>query len=323
MKADRLLAILVDLQTNGRVTAKELAVRLEVSKRTILRDMESLAMAGIPVYAERGYQGGWSLSDGYRTRLTGLTADEIASLLLVGSSSAVKDLGLTGAMEAAMGKLLSALPEAVRQDAEIARQRIHIDGAGWRATPAGVSADPEVLTKVQQAVWEARKLRIGYRGADSVEAKERVVAPLGLVAKTNVWYLAALVEEDVRTYRVSRIVWAETLGETFARPAQFDLAAYWEASTERFRATLPRYSAVVRVTAALWPRFRQERYVFVHGEPMGAPKEDWVEAQVEFHTLESACGILLSYGRHAEAVGPAELRELARSEMRAALAMYG
>lgn len=323
MKADRLLAILAELQTNGRTTAKDLAERLEVSERTILRDMESLAMAGIPVYADRGYRGGWSLPEGYRSRLTGLTADEISSLLMVGSSGAVKDLGLTDSVEAAMRKLLSALPQAVRQDAEIARQRIHIDGAGWRAAPAGAAADPAVLTVVQQAVWEARKLRIGYRGADSDEAKERVVAPLGLVAKRSVWYVAALAEEEMRTYRVSRIAWAEPLDESFERPAGFDLAAYWEASTERFRAALPTYSAVVRVSAALWPRFRQERYAYVQGEPRAASREGWFEAEVEFHTLESACGILLSYGGHAEAASPAELRDLVRSEMRAALALYG
>jgi len=322
MKADRLLAILAELQTKGRTTAKELAERLEVSERTILRDMESLAMAGIPVYADRGYRGGWSLPDGYRTRLTGLTSDEIASLLMVGSSGAVKDLGLTGALDAAMGKLLSALPEAVRQDAEIARQRIHIDGAGWREAPAGAAADPAVLTVVQQAVWEARKLRIGYRGAESDETKERIVAPLGLVAKRSVWYMAALADEGMRTYRVSRIVRAEAMDESFERPAGFDLAAYWEASTERFRAALPAYPAVVRVSAALWPKFRQERYAYVQGEPRAAARDGWHEAEVEFHTVESACGILLSYGSLAEAVAPVELRDLVRSEMRAALALY-
>lgn len=322
MKADRLLAILAELQTKGRTTAKTLAERLEVSERTILRDMESLAMAGIPVYADRGYRGGWSLPDGYRNRLTGLTADEISSLLLVGSSGAVSDLGLTGAMEAAMRKLLSALPETVRQDAEIARQRLHIDGAGWREAPAGAAADPAVLTAVQQAVWEARKLRIGYRGADSDEASERLISPLGLIAKRSVWYVAALTEGGMRTYRVSRIAWVEALDESFERPAAFDLAAYWEASTERFRATLPAYPAVVRVAAALWPKFRQERYAYVQGEHRAAPREDWYEADVEFHTLESACGILLSYGGQAEAVSPAELRDLVCSEMQAALMLY-
>lgn len=322
MKSDRLLAILAELQTNGRTTAKELAERLEVSERTILRDMESLAMAGIPVYADRGYRGGWSLPDGYRTRLTGLTSDEIASLLMVGSSGAVKDLGLTGALDAAMRKLLSALPEPVRQDAAIARQRIHIDGAGWREAPAGTAADPEVLTVVQQAIWEARKLRIGYRSADSDEVKERIVSPLGLVAKRSVWYVAALAEEEMRTYRISRIAWVEAMNESFERPVGFDLAAYWEASTERFRSALPSYPAVVRVSAALWPKFRQERYAYVQGEPRPAARDGWYEADVEFHTVESACGILLSYGRHAEAAAPAQLRDMVRSEMRAALGLY-
>ena len=323
MRADRLLAILAELQVKGRMTAKELAKRLEVSERTILRDMESLGMAGIPVYAERGYRGGWSLPDGYRSKLTGLTSGEISALLLLGSSSAVTDLGLAGSAQAALRKLLSALPASARQDAEIARQRIHIDGAGWHAPAAGAASDPALLAVVQQAVWEDRKLRIRYRALEAETAKERIVAPLGLVAKQSVWYLVASVEEDLRTYRVSRLTEAAPLDETFERPAGFDLADYWEASTQRFRASLPWYPAVVRIAASHWLKFRQERYAYVKQEAPKQSADGWVNAEVAFHTLESACGILLSYGRYAEAIGPAELREAVRTEAQAISAIYG
>jgi len=322
VKSDRLLFILGHLQMNGRATARELSRLLEVSKRTIHRDMETLAMAGIPVYAERGYRGGWSLPEGYRNKLTGLTSEEISSLLLIGSSGAVTDLGLAASAQTALRKLLAALPETVRHDAEIARQRIHIDGAGWRAPAAGAAADPAILTIVQQAVWESRKLRIRYQAARAEAAKERVVSPLGLIVKMSVWYVAALVEEDVRSYRVSRIVEAEALADTFERPPRFDLAAWWEASMAEFRAALPRYPALVRIAADHWPQFRQERYVHVQGEPRPAAKERWICAEVEFNTLESACSIMLYYGRHAEAIGPAPFREAVRSELLAASKLY-
>ncbi|WP_123042355.1 helix-turn-helix transcriptional regulator [Cohnella candidum] len=321
MKADRLLSILMWLQTNGRATARELAARLEVSERTVHRDMETLGMAGIPVVADRGYRGGWSLPEGYRSRLTGMTADEISSLLLLGTSSVVKDLGLTDSAQAAFRKLLAALPASVRENAEIARQRIHVDGAGWRPPAGSSSADAERLSIIQQAVWEERTLRILYRAVVADMDKERVVAPLGLVAKQSVWYMIAIADGDMRTYRISRLSAVTLLDERFERPDGFELAAYWEQSTERFRATLPRYPARVRVSEARWPRFAAERYVYLQGERL--PVDGWIEADVEFHTLDSACGIMLSYGKHAEALEPEELRLAVRSELQALGELYG
>ncbi|MBW5446001.1 WYL domain-containing protein [Cohnella sp. CFH 77786] len=321
MKADRLLAILIALQANGRVTARELAGRLEVSERTIHRDMETLGMAGIPVYADRGYQGGWSLPEGYRTRLTGLTSEEISSLLVLGASGLIRDLGLADSAEAALLKLLSALPSSVRRNAEIARQRIHVDGAPWRAPAGSAAADSERLAAVQQAVWEERKLRIRYRAIESETDKERTVSPLGLVAKQSVWYMVAIADGDFRTYRISRLTETEMLEETFERPDAFDLAAYWEQSTLRFQAALPRYPAEVKVDESRWPRFSRERYVYVQKEL--SSEGGWTFAEVEFHTLESACAILLGYGRHALALEPEELRQAIRAEVQALAVQYG
>ncbi|MFC4303574.1 helix-turn-helix transcriptional regulator [Cohnella boryungensis] len=171
MRADRLLTILALLQAHGRLTTRDIAGRLEVSERTVHRDMEALTTAGIPVYAERGSSGGWSLSEGYRHRITGMTSGEIRSLLLVHDSSVVKDLGLNEQADTAFDKLLSALPEAVRKDAEYVRNRIHVDGAGWHSAPARESH----LKLVQEAVWAQRKLRISYRGWDASEDTERII----------------------------------------------------------------------------------------------------------------------------------------------------
>ncbi|MFC4812213.1 helix-turn-helix transcriptional regulator [Paenibacillus sp. GCM10023250] len=319
MRADRLLAVLALLQAHGKLSSKEIAEKLEVSERTIHRDMQALSVAGIPVYADRGNGGGWSLPEGYRSRLTGMTAGEISSLLFLQASDVVRDLGLTGSTRSAMNKLLSALPPAARRDAEIARERLHVDGAGWRdAGPRDAGAS---LAVVQEAVWAAKKLRTQYRSSDG-EAKDKLLRPLGLVVKSGIWYVMALSEPDdeVRTYRISRMADARMTDDAFERPEGFDLAAAWEASLARFRDRLPRYEATVLVAASAWSRFVRERFVTAgrHADRGGG----WIEAQADFNTLDSAAGILLGYGRLAKALAPPELRARIAEEARAVAAAY-
>ena len=314
MRADRLLSILLMLQSYGKMTTRDLAGRLEVSERTIMRDMESLSIAGIPVYAERGSCGGWSLSEGYRTQLTGMKPQELMSLLLMKSSSLVDDLGLRQELDNAYHKLLAASPIEMRRDADIARERIHIDGAGWRQTEEAA----QCLSIVQEAVWMQHKLRINYERHDSTVVRD--IMPLGLVAKRGVWYIVAQVEDGFRSYRVSRIRNAEMLNQAFARPDGFDLARYWEESTKHFTATLPRYPARVRLRDELLQRLKHERYVkLLHIEP---DHNGWACADVEFHTLDSAAEIILSFGAAMEALKPAELRDKVISEIRNMLSAY-
>lgn len=323
MRADRLLTLLRLLHANGKMSSKSLAELLEVSERTIHRDMEALSAAGIPVYAERGHLGGWSLPEGYRNRLTGMTATEISALLLLQTSGIVKDLGLEESASSAIGKLRSALPPAAQQDAEFARQRIHIDGAGWRDSAAFGDAGPagrSTLAIVQEAVWAERKLLIRYAGA----AEARLVCPLGLVAKSHAWYVMTLSETDggdPRTFRVSRIDEARITDEPFDRPAGFDLAASWAASVRRFKTSLPRYEAVVRIANHRFDAFRRERFVSVR-EYQADAAAGWVSAAVTFDTLESACAILLGYGRYAEAMSPDELRAAIAEEAGTIAAFY-
>jgi len=246
MRADRLLSILLLLQVHQRITARDLAQRLEVSERTIHRDMDILSGAGIPVTAERGAGGGWALLDDYRTDLTGLNAAEIQTLFLATPTRLLADLGLRQAADAALIKLLAALPSVARQGAEYARQRIHVDAAGWQQS----RDDVPILPLLQEAIWQERRVALGYRRGDGTTV-ERVVDPLGLVAKGSLWYLIAAADGETRTYRVSRVGSAVITDERCARPADFDLAAYWEQASVSFRANLPRYPATLRVVSAI------------------------------------------------------------------------
>src|SRR5437764_9483135 len=235
MRADRLLSILLLLQMHPRLTARHLAKRLEVSERTIHRDMEALGAAGVPVVADRGVGGGWRLVEGYRANVSGLTEAEVQALFVTRPSRLLADLHLDKASDGALVKLLSVLPAINRRGAEMARQRIHIDVSGWNR-----SRDPVPhLPALQQAVWSDRRLRILYDRGEGC-ASERLVDPLGLVAKGSGWYLVAAIEGDIRSYRVSRIRDVAMLDESFVRPAEFDLAGFWEKSAETFSQPLPR-----------------------------------------------------------------------------------
>ncbi|MDY6875592.1 MAG: YafY family protein [Chloroflexota bacterium] len=269
MRADRLLSILLLFQVNRRMTARELARRLEVSQRTIYRDMDALSTAGVPVFAEHGIDGGWRLLETYQTNLTGLNRAEIEALFLK-PSGLLADLGLDKAAEAALIKLFAVLPSMNRRDAEYVRQRIHVDVAGWFQSREDVS----FLPTLQEAIWQEQKLSLSYGRSDG-NTVERLVDPLGLVVKGRVWYLVAAVEGDLRTYRVSRVQDARVTDQPCVRPEGFDLAAYWEESVARFRAGLPRYPATVRVTPDIIPQIRRLRYARVE-ETGSLDADGWV-----------------------------------------------
>jgi predicted DNA-binding transcriptional regulator YafY len=319
MRADRLFTIVLLLQSHRQLTARSLARRLEVSERTIHRDMEALSGAGIPVVAERGTGGGWSLLGEYRTNLTGLNEAEVQSLFAVKPSRLLADLNLDRAAEGALLKLLAALPTMHRRGAEYARQRIHLDVTSWnRAEEAA-----PLLHTLQEAVWQERKVRMSYERGEC-EATERVVDPLGLVAKGSVWYFVAGVEGgEVRSYRVSRVARAELLDEPSSRPADFDLASFWEQSAAKFRAHLPSYQARVRVrreAVKLLPFAGR----FARIEEVGEPDhEGWVEVSLRFDVEEMACAYALGFGTQLEVLEPESLCEQVCAAARGVVAFYG
>ncbi|HEV7236507.1 MAG TPA: WYL domain-containing protein [Ktedonobacteraceae bacterium] len=238
MRADRLLALLLLLQTRGRMTAHELAEQLEVSERTIYRDMEALSVAGIPVYAERGPGGGCSLIDGYQTRLTGLTATEVRALFLLRMASPLADLGLNKALDDALLKLSASLPVPQRNDAEQVRQRIHLDSTTWNANAETMCH----LHTIQEAIWQERVLVLSYRESHS-SCCEQLVEPYGLVSKGSAWYLVGVASGESKVFHVSRVATVMLTAEHFTRPAGFDLPRYWSEYCQQVPARRPNRQA--------------------------------------------------------------------------------
>jgi len=319
MRADRLLSILLSLQARGRLTAAQLATELEVSERTVHRDMQALSVAGVPVYAERGPRGGWVLHASYRSGPRGLHADELRALLLAMPGTVLGDLGLDRASESALTKLLLAAPDAERARLAHTRQRVLVDVAAWRAP------EPEpmpCLAVAQDAIWRDCKLQLTYTRADGNHV-ERLVDPLGLVAKGSVWYLvAATAQRDARTYRVSRIRSARVVDAECEIPDGFDLAAYWEASKRRLVAGVPRFSVCVCAHPSVVDEFRTAgRWSRV--EWLGEPEADGrVRVQMQFELEAHACAFVLSFGPRVELIDPPHLRQEIARRLATAAALY-
>ena len=320
MRASRLLSILLLLQGRGRMTATELARELEVSVRTIYRDVESLGMAGVPIYADHGPTGGYQLIGGYRMQLTGLSGDEAEALFLAGMPSAAAELGLGATLASAQLKLLAALPPAIRASAERMRERLYLDAPAWFQT---IDETP-YLAAVAEALWRQTLLRVRYQRAGHAGERLRTLAPLGLTLKSGVWYLVALAadaelpsggaseQDGPRVYRVSRILELTTLPNHFERPADFDLAAYWQNWSADFERRLYRGEAVVRLSprifAALSTYFNA---VMAHAasESAGPPDaEGWREVTIPIESLEYTVSDLLRLGSEVEVMAPPELR---------------
>jgi predicted DNA-binding transcriptional regulator YafY len=321
VRASRLLSILLLLQTRGRLSARELADELEVSVRTVYRDVEALSAAGVPVYADRGASGGYQLLDGYRTKLTGLTADEAEALFLAGLPSHAAQLGLGTVLAAAQLKLKAALPPELRDRAERLQERFHLDAPGWFREPVS----PVHLETVANAVWHQRALRIGYERWDASEV-ERTIEPLGLVLKGTNWYVVARGRSQVNAYRVDRIHAVEVLDDTFERPSGFDLAAYWAEWARRLEATLYRGTAVVRLSPRAVELFGLSGPVATRAlrESSSEPDRDgWVRVTLPIESTEHATRELLRYGADAEVLEPAEVRDRIAAHLAGMRKLYG
>ncbi len=318
MRADRLLTLLMLLQSRGKLSAARLARELEVSQRTIYRDVEALSTAGVPVYAEKGPGGGIALLESYRTTLTGLTAEESRALFMLNIPAPLAQLGVSQELRTALLKLSAALPASQRADEERTRQRFHLDAVGWSQ-----SLEPApYLQLVQQALWNDRRLKLFYRTFFGTLI-ERVGEPLGLVAKASVWYLVYTEAEVRRVVRVADLLQVEVLPETFSRPPEFNLVAFWQAWCAEVAAQ-PRFIARVRVAPQLvsdLPRYFGEA---VRAQMEQAVPDDrgWIELALPFEHFFAARERILGFGRALEVLEPLPLRESVADFAAQIMALY-
>lgn len=314
MRADRLVTIIILLQRYSVLTARDVARRLDVSERTILRDMDALSQAGVPVYAERGAHGGFRLVDGYHLDLSGLRTAELRTVWLGSHEAALADLGWQHDALSAQEKLQQAIPSAQRALTAEMRQKMYIDETPWfgpiRAHPA--------LNTLQTAVWQDRHVAVVYAKADG-SVSSRIISPYGLVSKIGVWYVVGEHESHLRVYRVSRIHEVLLQDTSFVRPASFDLREFWTAWTRNFETSRPVYAVRLGMPQALYHEFSQATpwptLLEDHGSSMPPPPREAV-VRVRFETAQEACRHLLGFGPDIRVLDPPELRVMITNRAR-------
>ncbi|MFF5855186.1 helix-turn-helix transcriptional regulator [Streptomyces sp. NPDC012751] len=317
MKSDRLLSILLLLQTRGRVPAPELAERLEVSVRTVYRDVEALSAAGVPVYAERGRHGGIALLAGFRTDVTGLTADESRALFVLAAQGAHAALGLDAALGSALRKVMAALPAPHRPAAEVTSRRVLVDATRWKSGPQR-AVDLAVL---RDAVFADRRLRLRYRHSGEREPRTHTVDPYGLVAKAGVWYLVADSRGRPRLFRADRVRTARPLDEPVRRRPGVELADVWEVLRRRVEERADAVRVTVRVRRELCDMFERMAAAQLTAPPEDDGTGEWVTARLAYPSLR-AVRQLLAFSDRVELLDPPEARAELLAAARSVAAVY-
>jgi predicted DNA-binding transcriptional regulator YafY len=305
MRADRLLSIMLLLQTRGKLTAQVLAEELEVSERTIYRDMDALSAAGVPVYCERGPGGGCALLDSYRTNLTGLTRDEVRALFMLSIPAPLQALGVDQDLRAALHKLSAALPEIMRPEGSRAQARIHLDSTASYSTDR---FNPH-LAGIHHALWHDLCINLSYQLAFDARVTHQV-APYGLVAKANEWYLVCARQDSLHVVPVSKILAAEIIDQTFTLPAGFDLVEFWTDWNRQREQSRPHFQVQVRVAPNLietW-KFLKDPLLPAH-QSLEMDANGWYPLTLHFDTFENARQRLLNFGGALEIISPHALRE--------------
>ncbi|MFC9258100.1 helix-turn-helix transcriptional regulator [Amycolatopsis thailandensis] len=323
MRAGRMVSLLLLLQNRGKLSAARLAAELGVTARTVYRDIEALSAAGVPIYAETGPSGGYRLLEGYRTRLTGLTADEAESLFLTGLPEPAAELGLGAQVAAAELKLTAALPTPYRDASTRIRQRFHLDAPGWYS-----EAEPvPLLTAVAEALWRDRVIEIRYRRwSPEPGVVTRRLHPLGLVLKAGVWYLVAARRNQPRIYKVSSIQRSRTLPEKAERPEGFELSAFWRAHVEGYEEAEETETALIRLSpqgiAALPDLLGPRAARLARRTLTGEDAEGWRRARIPMESVPHTAAGLLKLGVDAQALEPAALVAHLTATVRAMAGLY-
>lgn len=306
MRADRLLAILLLLQARGRMNARQLASELEVSERTIYRDITALSSAGVPVYREAGYGGGFSLVESYRTQLTGLSEAEARALFMLSIPTSLADLGLLQELKSALLKLSAALPETQREAERRIRQRVYLDSAPWQSQPESL---PHLRT-LYQAAWEDRRVLIREQTWFAGDLEWRI-DPLGLVAKAGAWHLVYARSGRLHVRRVAQITAAQITPDRFKRPPDFDLQEFWQAWCRAYESHQSAFKACLRVSdsarSSLVRLFGNQAETALASAKV--PDSDgWQTIELAFESFEAARERILSLGRAVEVLEPLPLR---------------
>jgi predicted DNA-binding transcriptional regulator YafY len=310
LRADRLLSMLMLLQSRGKLSAAKLADELEVSIRTIHRDIEALSSAGVPVCVERGINGGCSLLGDYRTNLTGLNRDEIYALFMLGIPASLAELGVSNEIKTAFRKFIASLPLIRREDAQMVRQRIYLDGADWTITKGMASH----LQTIKQAIWDNTWIKVIYTGVLGAVINEllvRTVAPLGLVYRAGDWYLVCAASDAVHVFRISHVLEVEILNEPFVRPPGFDLVTFWQKWYTEQEACRSSYPVIVRISPVLASASqwilgeRLRRAIDQTGQP---ETQGFVRVRLDFESFNEARNYVLGFGIAMEVLEPESLR---------------
>ncbi len=318
MRASRLLSILILLQIHGRVSARVLSERFEVSRRTIYRDVDELSAAGVPIYAERGAAGGFALLDGWQTRLTGMTGEEAEAILLSSLPVTAADLGFGETAATARLKLFAAMPAQSSAAAQRVADRFHFDPVPWHRRPAPRREDLRLLAR---AVWECRQLSLTYESWAGSRA--RILEPLGIVLKAGEYYFVALRRGRPAIHKLDYARDLVLLDEGFARPAAFDLAAVWRDALDQFEASLRRDIARLRVAPAAMSRLGALNADMAEPIFAAAPLADgWREVDVPIESVGYAAGQLLGLGATVEVIAPAALKTELKRRAEAVAALY-
>lgn len=322
MKASRLLSIMMMLQARGRMTAPALAAALEVSERTILRDIDQLSTAGVPIWGDRGRNGGFQLQDGWRTDLTGLTEQEAHALILAGLPGPAGELGLDGIATSARLKMIASLPPGSREHADRVASRLHVDTVDWYRA----QETPALLREVADAVWQSQRIDVTYESWRGVS--RRTLDPLGLVLKGGAWYVVAKVagKRDALTFRLANIRELGASRRRFKRPARFDLAQHWRDAMNRYEAELYRMTAHIAVSARGENWLVNARVkvmpVLERAGSVAAPS-GWKEFLMPIESTEHGARKLLGFGAEVKVLGPPELVGKLKEEMGAVTRLYG
>jgi predicted DNA-binding transcriptional regulator YafY len=325
MQASRLLSILMLLQSRGRMSAPALAHALEVSVRTILRDVDQLSAAGVPIWGDRGRSGGFQLREGWSTQLTGLTGDEAQALALAGVPSAATELGLGTAATSARLKMIAALPAPWREQADLVASRLHIDPVDWYRE----QETPAFLREAAQAVWEGVRIEVRYRSWRG--ASNKTLDPLGLVLKAGAWYLIARSEASktqrtapIMTLRLANIEALKATQRRFRRPTRFDLAAFWQSSVAEFEAQLHPLVAQVAASprAQVWFANARTKATTLPESGAAAIPKGWKLYELPLESIDHGARQLMSYGSHIQVISPDTLVRQLQSELATTTALY-